>query len=157
MENFDLKKLERKNFTAAEFYYSRKAEELKISNKPTTPEQFNNLMRTADKAQEVRDILMRPMIISRGFSCQEVNKKVGGKLNSQHLKGEAIDFECPEFGTPLQIVRFIKKSKIVVDQCIAEKRIINGKIVKWVHLSIVEDGKNRNQFLECTGDNYSFV
>ena len=32
------------------------------------------------------------IIISRGYSCSDYNKKIGGSSGSQHIKGKAIDF-----------------------------------------------------------------
>jgi hypothetical protein len=67
----------------------------------------------------------------------DLNKAVGSKNTSQHLKGQAIDFICPKFGTPKDIFLALKKNNIVVDQCLLENT--------WIHLSIKESN-NRNQF-----------
>ena len=41
--------------------------------------------------QPLRDYLEKPVVISSGYRCSEVNKAVGGVSGSQHLKGEAAD------------------------------------------------------------------
>lgn len=41
--------------------------------------------------QELRDIINQPIIVTAGLRCIEQNKRVGGRPNSQHLKGNAAD------------------------------------------------------------------
>lgn len=43
--------------------------------------------------QEIRD-LVGPVYINSGSRCPEHNKSVGGKANSAHLIGKAVDIEC---------------------------------------------------------------
>jgi len=71
----------------------------------------------------------------------ELNRALGSKDNSQHIQGQAIDFQCPEFGSPEQIVNFMKANNVIVDQCLIER---SGSR-HWVHLSITHN-KNRNQY-----------
>lgn len=132
----DYTKLTRKSFNAEEFLYSKTAEFNRIDNNIYDQEILDNLMVTADKAQEVRDLLGFPVKIMSGYRCEALNKLVGGSSNSQHMKGQAIDFICAKFGTPEEIVKFLK-GKIEVDQCLCEG--------SWIHLSIKKEG-NRNQF-----------
>lgn len=46
------------------------------------------------RLQVIRDIIQVPMIITSGVRCQFHNesKQVGGKPNSYHLTGEAVDW-----------------------------------------------------------------
>ena len=48
--------------------------------------------------QPVRDYFQRPMIISSGFRCQELNSRINGSPNSQHVLGQAADIEVLEVG-----------------------------------------------------------
>ena len=41
-----------------------------------------------------------PLHVNSGFRCAEYNKKVGGKPNSQHLSGRALDLMLPKDLTP---------------------------------------------------------
>jgi uncharacterized protein YcbK (DUF882 family) len=41
--------------------------------------------------QELRNIIMHPIVIHSSLRCNEHNSKVGGKANSQHLTGNAAD------------------------------------------------------------------
>jgi len=60
---------------------------------------------------------------------------------SQPEKAEAIDFICPVFGTPEDIVRAIAVSGIIFDQLIMEG--------KWVHISFVLHSPRR-ELLKAT-------
>jgi zinc D-Ala-D-Ala carboxypeptidase len=128
--------LNRKNFKGEEFYFSSTAKRLGITNIP--PEMYlQNGIILADKMQEVRDLLGKPIKINSGYRSPEVNKMVGSKPTSQHRLFQACDF-VSDFGTPEEIVLFLKKEKVEVDQCLIE-------FGSWVHLSIKKEG-NRNQF-----------
>jgi hypothetical protein len=131
--------LDRKNFKHKDFFFSQTAIRLGINNHTTDPIILKNLSIVADKIQEIRDLLKFPIIINSSYRCLELNKNkaVGSKNTSQHLKGQAIDFICPKFGTPKDIFLALKKNNIVVDQCLLENT--------WIHLSIKESD-NRNQF-----------
>ena len=65
-----------------------------------------------------------------------VNRGIGSSDNSQHCKGEAVDFVTHQY-TPRQIVEMIKKSDIPYDQLILEYE-------SWVHISF--SSRNRKQF-----------
>jgi zinc D-Ala-D-Ala carboxypeptidase len=65
-----------------------------------------------------------------------LNAAVGGSGASQHMLGLAADFECPGFGTPLEVARAIQRSGIAFDQCILEYG-------RWVHLSFSDAPRGR--------------
>jgi zinc D-Ala-D-Ala carboxypeptidase len=134
----DISILDRKNFEAEEFINSNTAKRERIDNDVYDPIVLANLNRTADLAQEIRQILNQLMIILSGYRCLRLNREVGSKDNSQHLKGEAIDFRCPNFTNNELIIRMLKDYGLVVDQCLME----GG----WIHVSRTKFGANRNQF-----------
>ena len=74
-----------------------------------------------------------PIIVSSWYRSPSLNRRVGGSTTSEHLKGSAVDFTCPAFGTPYDICRALqnKKEKLQFNQLINEKR---GNSV-WVHIS----------------------
>ena len=49
----------------------------------------------ADEIQEIRDLLEKPIIVitNSAFRTSAVNKLIGGSDSSQHLMGQAVDFE----------------------------------------------------------------
>lgn len=46
------------------------------------------------KLDEAREIAGTPFKINSGYRCAEHNKAVGGKPNSAHLRGLAVDIQC---------------------------------------------------------------
>ncbi len=129
------------NFKMSELIHSDIAIKHSINNMPD----INSLDCMLDLIvyclQPIREKLNKPMIITSGYRCNKVNKLVGGKSNSQHLKGQAVDFIVKGM-TPKQIVEFICRSGISYDQLINEYD-------KWVHISFVK-GKNRRQMLKIS-------
>lgn len=137
MPKLDISSLKRTNFKAEDFIASETATENKIDNNVYEQEVLDNLQITADKAQEIRVLLGKPIKINSGFRCEKLNLAVGSKPTSQHRKGQAIDFVCPSFGTPEKIVKHLKSTGLEVDQMLCEG--------SWVHCSIKKEG-NRNQY-----------
>jgi hypothetical protein len=123
------------NFSLSELVYSETAEERGIDNTPP-PEIVENLRRLATALEAVRSLLGGPLEISSGYRCVALNEAVGGSSTSQHLQGLAVDFECPAFGTPLEVADAIRRSTLEFDQCILEYG-------RWVHLSFSDTPRRR--------------
>ena len=124
------------NFKISELIYSQKAIEKNINNMPDINSLDNMLNLIFYCLQPIRNYLKKPMIITSGFRNDKVNKLVGGKENSQHKTGCAVDFQIKGMAIS-QIIEAIKKSGVEYDQLINEYN-------KWVHISFVK-GKNRKQ------------
>jgi len=126
------------NFKLSELIHSEKAIQHNINNMPD----INSLDCMLDLIvfclQPVRDILEKPMIISSGFRNEQLNKIVGGDVNSQHKKGQAVDFTVPGLSVNA-VFNIIQSSKIEYDQLINEYN-------KWIHISFVR-GKNRKKII----------
>lgn len=130
------------HFTLEEFTDSDTALRLGIDNTPPAPiEDFLRL--TAVGMEKVRLLLGKPIRINSGYRCPALNKAVGGSTYSDHLLGYAVDFVCPEFGTPVEIARAIEKSTITYGQLICEG--------KWVHISF--NPKKLRETLTATFNN----
>lgn len=127
------------NFKISELVYSDTAAKYNINNMPD----INSLDCMLDLItyclQPIRDKIKKPMVITSGYRCPEVNKIVGGATNSQHLRGQAVDFKVNGM-TPAQLVFQISVMGIEYDQLINEYD-------KWVHISF-NKGKNRKQILK---------
>lgn len=100
--------------------------------------------------EAIREIIGRPMIISSGYRCPELNKAVGGTLFSQHQLAEAVDFTCKSL-QPKTIFNIIKKSGLKFGQMILEQNKDGSK--KWVHISIGSD----KQLLSYDGSTYTQI
>lgn len=124
------------HFTLAEAVFSSTAQRLGIDNTPS--EQIvQSMMVAASYMESVRVLLRGPVHVDSWYRCEDLNTEVGGAKDSAHMTGYAIDFICPEFGAPLEIVRAIAASGIQFDQCIQEGT--------WVHISF--DPRSRRQIL----------
>jgi hypothetical protein len=105
---------------------------------------FGTIKNTARGMERVRAALGdRSVSISSWYRCSELNISVGSSTTSQHIKGEAVDFICPKFGTPLEIVRILSKYPELIrfDQLILEHT--------WIHISFNSDpnASQRHQVL----------
>lgn len=88
----------------------------------------------------------RPQITS-GYRCPALNARVGGVETSQHLTGQAVDFQLP--GTPLREVAAWMQAHLTFDQLLLER---SGDEV-WIHVSYRE-GQNRGQVKWFDGENW---
>lgn len=117
------------HFSIEELTFSERARAQGIDNTPT-PETLENLKVLMAGLEEARALLGKPMLISSGYRCPELNKAIGGAKKSAHVDGFAADFTCPQFGAPHKVVKAIAASGIKFDQCIFE-HMAN----QWVHIS----------------------
>lgn len=124
-----------KYFDSRELIFSKIAEENGIDNMPDA-KTLETLKYTASQLDKVRELLGKPVNVSSGYRCLQVNRRIGSKDTSQHLKGEAVDFKCELFGNPRAVFEAIKKSNIQFDQLIVEFN-------SWVHISFVKEGGRR--------------
>lgn len=121
------------HFTLEELTDSQTAARQGIDNTPDA-ETIERLKLTCYGMEEVRKELGdKPILISSGYRSPALNAAVGGSQGSQHLLGQAVDFTCQSFGTPVQIVQRLRESAIQYDQVILE-------FGRWVHISF----SNRN-------------
>jgi len=117
-----------------------------------------SLLVTALGAERARSILGHPLLISSGYRCEDLERVLTAKdyaswctrrgkdphsplswaahfQTKAHPRGEAIDFTCPSFGTPLEIVRALEASDLQFDQLIQEGT--------WVHLAFSPAGRRQ--------------
>jgi hypothetical protein len=132
------------HFSLAEFTHSQTAARLGIDNK--APAQLMPaLQRTAEGLERVRDLLGgKPIIVSSGYRSPSLNKAIGSKPTSQHTTGQAVDFTCPAFGAPREIVAALVGSGIQYDQCLLE-------FSAWVHLSFADKPRGQTLIIDKTG------
>jgi len=128
------------NFTLDELTNSQTAARLGIDNTPDS-KAIDALKQTCYGLEDVRKLLgNKPILISSGYRSAALNKAVGGQPGSQHLLGQAVDFICPTYGTPAQIVSAIRASSLDFDQVILEF-FDPQKKTGWCHISF--SGRNR--------------
>lgn len=118
------------HFTLDELTRSDTAVRKGLDNMPP-PAIAQRLLLTAVGLELVRELLGAPILITSGYRSPEVNSAIGGSPNSQHCKGEAVDFIAPGFGTPKAVCLAILDSDISFDQLIEEGN--------WVHISFSDN------------------
>lgn len=135
-----------KYFSIKELCKSNTAIKNKIDNHPT-PEIEKNLTILIEHCLDpIREKFGKPITVTSGYRCEKLNKLVGGKPNSQHLKGQAADL-VGDTNTKTKEIFEIAKQLGNFDQLLFEK---NSKGSIWVHISY-KDSRNRKQCI----DNYN--
>ena len=123
------------HFTLEELTFSATAQRKQIDNKPPA-DVLENMKRLAAGLEEVRAALgNKPMRINSGYRSPKLNRAVGGARLSAHMAGYAADFVCPDFGSPLKIVKALAATGIQFDKLIQEGT--------WVHISFAPEARRQ--------------
>ena len=166
------------HFTKEELIYSDTAKKYRIKNEPNAI-QLKVLIHTCEYFLEPLRALLNEeyktyggktvkavtIRITSGFRCPKLNTRIGSKSTSQHVTGEAVDFDIVLVFTDgtrktlhhVESYEFIKKAvkdgKLSVDQLICESS--GGAF--WIHASYKAAGAtvNRKQFLFYNNGKYS--
>lgn len=129
-----------KYFTIGELCASSTADARGIKNTPMLQE-AGNLKALADNVLDpVREWYGKPIYVNSGYRCPQLNRMVGGKPTSQHIKGEAADITAGSKEENRKLFDYIKRN-LTFDQLIDEKNF------SWVHVSFKRNGENRSQVL----------
>lgn len=132
------------HFTLAEMIVSPTAKRLGIPNTPTA-EHIENMRYCCEKILEPVRAKFGPVTINSSYRAPLVNKAVGGSATSQHVNGQAIDFEVK--GVDNKTVADWVADNLEFDQVILEFYSAGDKNSGWVHASIKKAGGNRRQRL----------
>lgn len=135
------------HFTLGEMIVSPTAKRLGIPNTPTA-EHIENMRYCCEKILEPVRAKFGPVTINSSYRAPLVNKAVGGSATSQHVNGQAIDFEVK--GVDNKKVADWVADNLEFDQVILEFYAAGDKNSGWVHASIKKEGGNRKQRLVAT-------
>jgi hypothetical protein len=123
------------HFSLDELTFSETAARKGIDNTPSD-DVLDNLYKTAMEMENVRELLgNNPILISSGYRCLALNELLGSKPTSAQIRGLAVDFTCPKYGDPHDIVDAIFGSDFQYDQIILEHH-------SWCHLAFPADGES---------------
>lgn len=129
-----------KYFSIAELCRSNTADRLGINNR-CKAEHVTALTALVDNVLDpLREWWGKPIIVSSGYRCPELNAAVKGSRTSQHMAGEAADIDTGDRQQNKLLFEYIRKN-LRFDQ------LINESNFAWVHVSYRTGGKNRNQVL----------
>lgn len=135
------------HFTLEEMTVSPTAKRLGLSNTPT-PEHIENMRYCCEMILEKVRAKFGPVTINSSYRSPRVNQAVGGSKTSQHVNGQAIDFEVK--GVDNKVVADWVADNLEFDQVILEFYTKGDKNSGWVHASIKKEGGNRRQRLIAT-------
>ena len=133
-----------KYFKAAEMLKSETADKNKIQNTPSV-EVEQNIEELLEVLDGLREHYGKPIKITSGYRCTELNKLVGGSPTSAHVIGYAADLQ-PVGDTfenfKASVLEWLNKSGVKFDQCILER----NKNTQWVHFGLYNrKGQQRGQ------------
>jgi len=139
------------HFTLAELTRSGLAVRRNIDNTPSTSE-IARLKLVATKILEpVRAHFGVPFSPSSGYRSLTLNRALGSKDNSQHVRGEAVDIRVPGIST-YDLALWMYKN-LSFDQLILENYVPGDVDSGWVHCSYVAQDA-RGQVLTFAGNLY---
>jgi hypothetical protein len=141
------------HFTLEEFTSSDTAVRLGIDN--SLPESLMvEASKTADMMERIRAYLSEraakqiPVIVTSGYRCQALNRAIGSKDSSDHIRMLAIDFKAPAFGTPFKVCAAL----VPVMDILGIGQIIYEHT--WIHVSTRIPDKLLNRVLTVKSGGY---
>ena len=140
------------HFTLREATKSATAIRLGIDNTPPD-DVIPKMKAVAERILEpCRAHFATPFTPTSFYRCLALNRELGSSDDSQHVKGEAVDFEIP--GLPnLKLARWIADN-LLFDQVILEFYSPVDPAAGWVHCSYA-DGKNRGEVLTYSNRHFT--
>lgn len=135
-------------FNLKEFERSSVADKYNIDN--TIPKELiPHIEELIDFLNPIREAWGKPIIVTSGYRCNELNKKVGGVSNSAHTIGYGVDLVSGNFSVFSNFIKsyFMSHPEVKFDQVIIEK---SGKS-QWIHIGLYnKDNKQRGMVFGVT-------
>lgn len=126
-----------KYFTIQELCKSSTADVKKINNSPNA-KVIANLTKLIDNILDpLRAKYGKPLQVTSGYRCAELNKAVGGSKTSHHLEGLAADITAGSIIENKTLFDLIQQMNLPFDQLIDENNL------KWVHISYSDNPKKQ--------------
>lgn len=135
------------NFTLAELTKSQTALRLGIANMPHTPTIERLRLVCLNILEPVRKRFNIPFSPNSGYRSPQLNRIIGGAPSSQHVTGEAVDFEIPGISN-YDLAVWIRDN-LEFDQLILEAYTVGTPNSGWVHVSYKATG-NRKEVLTAS-------
>ena len=129
-------------FTLKEFVKSNTAARLGINNNPSEDVKKNIELLVEKILDPLRESFGKPIIVTSGYRCKELNKAVGGAAKSQHMSGEAADIRTVEDSKSANKELF----NLIIELGLPFDQLINEHDYDWVHVSYGK--RNRRMILK---------
>lgn len=143
------------HFYLSEFVKSELASRFNIKNEPGSLAISKLQALVTHVLEPIRDHFNLPVVISSGYRCLELNRRIGGSAKSQHTLGEAADIEIPGISN-IDLFQVIK-SNLNFDQLILEFYEEGKPGSGWIHVSYRSVKENRNQLLRASKEHGKVV
>lgn len=131
-------------FTYNELTYSATARKLGIINAPDEAQRENLRKLVENLLDPIRERWGKPIFVTSGYRCTDLNKAVGGVRNSEHIKGCAADITLNSKVDNERLFKMIRKQ-----DDLKWRQLINEGKGRWIHISYNEsDNKKEVLFLK---------
>ena len=115
-------------FDFDEFERSETAAKRGIVNRMGEKERANVKRLVDDVLDPLREAWGRPLRVTSGYRCAELNRAVGGAAGSHHLRGMAADV------TTGNVVDNRRLFQLVLDMGLPFTQLMDEKGFSWVHI-----------------------
>ena len=129
-------------FALKEFVKSNTAARMGINNNPSEDVKKNIELLVEKILDPLREKFGKPIIVTSGYRCKELNKAVGGAAKSQHMSGEAADIRTVEDSKSANKELF----NLIIELGLPFDQLINEHDYDWVHVSYGK--RNRRMILK---------
>ena len=129
-------------FALKEFVKSNTAARMGINNNPSEDVKKNIELLVEKILDPLREKFGKPIIVTSGYRCKELNKTVGGAAKSQHMSGEAADIRTVEDSKSANKELF----NLIIELGLPFDQLINEHDYDWVHVSYGK--RNRRMILK---------
>lgn len=134
-----------KYFTIEELTHSATATAKKIDNTPGLQEEANLKALVEYILDPLREKYGKPIVVTSGYRCPELNVLLKGSKTSDHKNGKAADISGGSRNENKKLFDLIQELDLPFDQLIFEKGD-RKEGPDWVHVSYNPD-RNRRQIL----------
>lgn len=104
-----------------------------------------NVLAAAQMLERIRGVLGVPMLVSSWYRCLALNRAIGSADSSDHVRGLAVDFVAPAYGSPYRVAAKLAPlvDSLQIGQLINEYPDSSG----WVHVSTRRPDKLVNRVI----------
>lgn len=138
------------HFALKELIRSTRASELGINNTPPEHVLSNLILVCTNILEPVRAHYAHPIRVNSGYRSLALNSAINGSKTSQHMSGQAVDFEIDGIAN-YDLALWIS-TNLTFDQLILENYVSGKPNSGWVHCSFKTE-QNRKQLLTINGSN----